>query len=306
MRKILTISPLLLLFYLATSALFPFTQGIEASDSRIWTSASRLPTDTETLRPSLKVLSLNVAHGRGQALNQVLVAKKNIRDNLDKISALLRHSEADIVALQEADKASLWSGLFDHAEAIAESAGYTWKAHAAHANSWLYNYGTAVLSRLPMTTMHSHHFTPSPPTLPKGFVVSEINWRHPGVPEQSLPIDVVSVHLDFLSESARHKQMNEMIEVLSQRQHPMIVLGDFNSEWQAKESPVQALAQRLNLKAYHPLVSNLSTHQDRRIDWILLSADFKFKNYAVLTDIVSDHLAVVAEVELDENALVAI
>ncbi len=252
---------------------------------------------------TLKVLTLNVAHGRGDSFNQVFLGKKSFDNNLKAISQILRRAKADIVALQEVDKSSLWSGRFDHGETIASQAGYPWKAHAEHAKSWFFNFGTAVLSRLPIHSVRSKRFAPSPPTLRKGFVVSQVNWANPRNPLQILPIDVVSVHLDFASEEVRASQIEEMVNVLSNSTNPMIVLGDFNSEWHVTESPVQALVSRLELKAFQPGAKHLATHENTRIDWILLSPALSFKNYSVLPDIVSDHQAVLAEVEFTEDYL---
>jgi len=69
--------------------------------------------------PSLKVLTLNIAHGRGAALNQIFLNRKAFDANLEAISDTIRQTSADIVALQEVDNSSLWSGRFDHAEHIA-------------------------------------------------------------------------------------------------------------------------------------------------------------------------------------------
>ena len=48
---------------------------------------------------SLKVLSLNVAHGRKDTLNQVFLKKSDFENNLAEIAKMLVASDADIVAL---------------------------------------------------------------------------------------------------------------------------------------------------------------------------------------------------------------
>jgi endonuclease/exonuclease/phosphatase family metal-dependent hydrolase len=40
--------------------------------------------------------------------------------------------------------------------------------------------------------------------------------------------------------------------------------------------------------------------RDRRFDWIMISNELEFVSYKVLPDIISDHLAVVAEVKLSK------
>jgi hypothetical protein len=58
---------------------------------------------------SIKVMTLNLAHGRKDSINQWLVSSEQIRDNLDAIADYLKQADLDLVALQEADGPS---GLF--------------------------------------------------------------------------------------------------------------------------------------------------------------------------------------------------
>jgi len=248
----------------------------------------------------LKVLTLNVAHGRKDGFNQMLVTKETIEQNLSDIAAVLTKENADVVALQEADGPSGWSGKFDHVELIAQQAGYPWYYRADHARSWLFTYGTAVLSRWPITETIEHTFTPSPPTLNKGFLLSHMTWQSNEAADTKLEIDIVSVHLDFSRQKVREQQITEIAVALAEREHPMIILGDFNSEWFSDESVVKALAEEAQLKVYEPQAETMRTYvsRDRRFDWILISSELEFVSYRVLPDVISDHLAVVAEIKV--------
>lgn len=64
--------------------------------------------------PRLRLLTFNIAHGRGLNPIQGLTSARKLRLNLRKISTLLRRLEPDIVALQEVDECSRWAGNFDH------------------------------------------------------------------------------------------------------------------------------------------------------------------------------------------------
>ena len=57
---------------------------------------------------TLKVVTLNLAHGRRDAWRQALLKRATIRANLDEIVRILIHQQPDVVALQEADAQSLW------------------------------------------------------------------------------------------------------------------------------------------------------------------------------------------------------
>jgi endonuclease/exonuclease/phosphatase family metal-dependent hydrolase len=249
---------------------------------------------------TLKVLTLNIAHGRKDAMNQFFVGETTIRSNLADAAALLKTTGADIVALQEADGPSRWSGNFDHVALLAQRAEYPWYSRASHAQNWLFDYGTALLSQYEFTQVLSHTFIPSPPTPSKGFLLGQITWRSDQYGISPAVIDIVSVHLDFSRKNVRRQQVTELIEILSNRKNPVILLGDFNSDWSSEMSVVRELTRRCDLHVYRPAASDLGTYRnhERRFDWILVSKALEFKNYTVLPEVVSDHLAVVAEVFL--------
>lgn len=206
------------------------------------------------------------------------------------------------MALQQADGPSGWSGNFDHIELLAREAGYPWYYRANHAQSWLFSYGTAILSRLPVAETMQHTVSPSPPTLNKGFLLGRVNWVDDNDTGPALAVDVVSVHLDFSRKRVRDEQIAEMAEALSNREHPVIILGDFNSEWFTEESVVKRLAEESRLSVYEPSAIDLQTYNSkRRYDWILISDEFAFVRYEVLPDMVSDHLAVLAEIKLKKS-----
>ena len=247
----------------------------------------------------LRVLTLNVAHGRKDALNQVLVSRDVIERNLAEVAALLRGASADVVALQEADGPSRWSGGFDHVSVLAGQATYPWHLRASHAKTWLFESGTALLSRSPFTDRLDHSFRPSPPSMTKGLTLGQVAWRPDG-DARPIYVDIVSVHLDFSRESVRKQQVAEMAKILSDRTHAMIILGDLNSEWSGRDSIVTELAHRCGLQVYQPLADDLGTYRSsgRRLDWVLISDELEFLHHEVLQHAVSDHHAVVADIGL--------
>jgi endonuclease/exonuclease/phosphatase family metal-dependent hydrolase len=258
---------------------------------------SRSPQIAYTVDP-LKVMSLNIAHGRKDGMNQLLLSGTTIRNNLDDIALVLVQSGADIVALQEADVPSRWSGNFDHIALLAEKADYAAVASTPHASSWLFNYGTAILSHAAFTETLNYTFEPSPPTMNKGFTLAQIVWQPQGEEQPPVLLDIVSVHLDFSRKQVRESQIREITQALAGRDNPTIILGDFNSDWLADELVVRALADDNKLKGYRPSADDLGTYPsgDKRLDWILISETLEFISYEVLPDVLSDHKAVVAEI----------
>lgn len=249
------------------------------------------------VKETLRVASLNLAHGRKDARNQMLLKAATIRSNLLEVAALMDRAAFDVIALQEADAVSAWSGRFDHVALLAEHSTYRCFVHGLHATSSIYQFGTALMSPHAFDGAFTHSFVPSPPTTTKGFSTAAIAWNPGGRLPSALRMIFVSVHLDFSRRSVRRSQIDEMVEALDKLQRPLVLMGDFNTDWQTEESSLKYLAEALDLHVFEPHAEGLSTYGDKgaRLDWILVSKDLDFARYHVEPDVVSDHYAVAAE-----------
>jgi len=251
---------------------------------------------------SIRVVTLNVAHGRKDGRNQMLLKEDTIRSNLLELAQLLDRANADVIALQEADAESNWSGGFNHVDFLAENSIYGCSHHGIHASNRMYDFGTALLSGRKFQGSFVHSFTPSRPTTTKGFSVAALDWNPGGSLPEPLLVKFVSVHLDFSRRSVRRSQIDEMVAVLSRIDGPMVLLGDFNTDWQTGDSSLKYLAEQMDLSVFEPHSDGLSTYGDKgaRLDWILIPAELDFSMYAVIPDVVSDHYAVAAEIILKQ------
>ena len=114
---------------------------------------------------------------------------------------MLRHERADLVALQEADGPSAWSGNFDHVATLAEETSLGFSFRGDHNPFDFFGQtlssGTALVSRLPLERPAPTAFAANWRDT-KGFVVATVELPGTG-PE----VDVVSVHLDFLNPAER-------------------------------------------------------------------------------------------------------
>jgi len=283
------------------------TASLNSLAGSLSTSATELknipPIGEAIQSEALTLLSLNLAHGRKDGPNQIFLSTNTIRSNLQDIATLLTKVNADVVALQEADGPSAWSGKFDHVAYLSESAGYDWNIRSDHAKGNLINFGTGLLSTVPFQEIISHDFPKSPPTLRKGFTLGKIGWQ-PDKNKPPLAVDILSVHLDFSRKSVREQQISDIINVLENRTYPVIILGDFNSNWLASGSAIRRLAECGDVKVFKPEAENLGTYKSgkHRLDWVLLSGDLDFKRYEVLPDIVSDHQPILTEVTYNGNS----
>jgi endonuclease/exonuclease/phosphatase family metal-dependent hydrolase len=242
----------------------------------------------------LKVMTLNLAHGRSAGRHQILQSSSSITRNLDSVARLLERESPDVVAFQEADIASAWNGSFNHAEYLAHRAEYDFSVSGEHVRGLDLSYGTAMISRVGINEARSVTFNPRPPLPSKGFVISTITW--PG--SEAVEVDIVSVHLDFASAKTRRRQVERMVGELAHSDRPLIIMGDFNCEWGSRGSVLRQLADNLDLQVFEPESPRYTSFPgwNKRLDWILISPEFRFENYNVLPDVVSDHLGVTARI----------
>ena len=250
--------------------------------------------------PFLSVLTLNLAHGRKDSFNQMLQKTDTTRSNLQDITDFLNDSGADLIALQEADFASRWSGKFNHVEFISQNSQYPCQVHAHHATKYMYDFGTALLSRVPYTDSLPHTFAPTPPTTSKGFVMGEVLWNPGGQLPEPITVSIISVHLDFSRKKVREEQTKEMQDVLPDLKGPVIILGDFNADWNSKDSAIKAIVENGNFRVYQPEAADLGTYKSgkHRLDWILISNQLEFVAYEVPQLVLSDHQPVQATLQL--------
>lgn len=242
---------------------------------------------------TLTVMTLNLAHGRSTGFHQLLTSKKRLRANLEAVAQVMNREGPDVIAVQEADGPSLWSGRFDHVEYVADTAGYPVHLRGEHVLGARLAYGTALISRFALHDPLSVTFPPSPPTFSKGFVVARID--HPRLPDG---LDVVSVHLDFARDSVRGAQIDQLIRVLQSRHRPALIMGDFNTQWRPG-GHLNRLAERLELQAFEPdarLITFPTT--STRLDWILVPPQVEIEEHRVLDDVLSDHRAVIAKLRI--------
>lgn len=250
---------------------------------------------------SLRVMTLNMAHSRNTSFNQVFLDEDEIYANLDAIAAVLLREGPAVVALQEADGASLWSGDFNHVAYLGRQSLYPWLVRGEHVRGFGLSYGTALLSKLPVSDPLAITFAPTPPTPAKGFVRFTVPW-----PGSDRSIDVASVHLDFLRASVRAEQIACMVQELKNSPNPLVVMGDFNCQWTDREESLRTLARELDLRPCEPEDRNRVTFPvlKKRLDWILISPELDFAAYRTLSDTLSDHRGVVADLTLRSDVLV--
>lgn len=273
-----------------------FVSGSKAAQTTATLDETLLEAPAPPSEGSLRLVTWNVAHGRADAFHQALLPRDAVERNLGMIAEVLRHEQADLVALQEADGPSAWSGNFDHVSYLAEQTRLDFSFRGDH-NPFDHlgdlSSGTALVSRLPLAESVSQPFAANWRDT-KGFVVSAVE-----VPGTDRTIDVVSLHLDFLNPGERREQVMALAEALGGRDRPLVVLGDMNCAGAAEA--FRLFEELLDVRPYRPELEEPTfpaAAPARRIDWVLISDDLEFTGYRTLDARLSDHLGVVADIRL--------
>ncbi len=255
----------------------------------------------------LRLLTYNIAHGRGLALHQSLRSEKKIRAQLLKIARLLVRLEVDIVALQEVDEDSRWSGSFDHLAYLAEHAGL---AHVAfgitnrRVGRYHLNYGNAILARFPISYVENHIFGPRK-VGEKGFMYCEVE-----LPQGRLPL--LNLHLNHSSRAARLKQAACLMEFLDAHGQqraakcctPPVICGDLNNPAHKPDATATLLGYLEQSADYTLLPKGSKTRTfpsvwpQRALDYIFLPAACTRPEAHVVRSLLSDHRPVLAEFSL--------
>ena len=213
--------------------------------------------------------------------------KSGIWTSLDKVEAVLKDLDADVVALEEVDRNMHRSGNVDQAAVLAK------KLHASHVfvGAWdddKGSYGIALLSRLPIVSA-------TRVDLPRA------NGFEPRVAIDAVvcagktPVRIVSTHTDFLPWAAAAQA--EAIATRVDGDEGVVVLGDFNAK--PGEAGLSAVVAKRNdalaLFDEGPTFPGFSSRLDHILTGRTVKAAKRIVNPA------SDHFAVTATIELLQN-----
>lgn len=255
--------------------------------------------------PRLRVLTFNIAHGRGLTPIQGFTSARKIRVNLRRIAKLIERLKPDVVALQEIDERSRWAGNFDHLDYLRLHAGYR---HAVfginNRRVGLINlsYGNAVLSRFPILSAETVVFGQRR-VGEKGFVYVELDVAGECVP-------LVNLHLHFSSRAQRLRQLDLLLAWLREKDRthgahwkmPPVVCGDFNTSSAGSDATASLLSHLSDYGEYalHPQSGYTfpSPLPRRTLDFIFLPPGCGDARCEIIRSFASDHRPVLVDFAL--------
>ena len=215
--------------------------------------------------------------------------------DLQRIADVINKERPDLVGLQEVDRGVERTQKKDE---IVELAALT-KMEYAFAPNLDYQggkYGVAILSRFPIRNVDHRMYQNKREAERRGMIRVEVKL-------DGKMVNFVTTHLDYQFQDGRLFEAEQMLEFLRDIKGPLIIVGDFNDE------PI-GTAYKLMLNKFDDAwmdtkqpTTGFSYPADKpikRIDYIFVrrSDGVKVKKTWVVETLASDHIPVVAELEM--------
>jgi len=226
----------------------------------------------------LKLMTFNMRYGVGT----------DNRLDLDRIIETIRDIDPDIIALNEVDHRMPRSNMQKQDKIIAEQLGYSF-VYGYNINLGS-KYGNVLLSRYPINNFTNHSLPRGNFSEPRGLIEAELDV-------EGNNIKVFVTHLSIKSKE-RPEQVSFIEKKIKESKRPTILMGDFNTLPYSEE--MKKLLNILKDTAVEEYCTYPSNQPVARIDYILVSEEFKIKSNERIEALSSDHLPVVAEVILDQ------
>ncbi len=228
----------------------------------------------------IKVVSFNIHHG----------TDTNNQPSLDRILTLLQQIKADIINLQEVDMLRPSTGEQKQASFLAQRLGmrFIYGAVREYAQG---SYGNAILSRYAITSSRNIILADS----------KDIRYcLQADIRTHNQTISIFNTHLG-LSQPARYKHLVDIIlpDILSVN-NPALLAGDFNAPPSNPEiTMVNNFLTDTFIKNSGIQINTFSANNPTaRIDYIFVNEYITPLDYYIIDTDVSDHLPVVAKVEI--------
>lgn len=256
--------------------------------------------------PRLRLVTFNIAHGRGLTPIQGFTSQRKLQLNLRRIAALLDRLKPDIVALQEIDECSRWAGNFDHLDYLRVHASFPHTVFGINnRRTGLLNlcYGNAILARHAIRASETIVFG-TRKVGEKGFLYVELDIEGRCVP-------LVNLHLHFSSRAQRLRQLERLLTWLREKHHlhrktwamPPIICGDFNNPGTGDDATASLLSHLSDYSDYvlHPVGGRTfpSPMPSRALDFIFLPSGCREVRSEVVRSMLSDHRPVVVEFDVE-------
>ncbi|HSS22379.1 MAG TPA: endonuclease/exonuclease/phosphatase family protein [Pyrinomonadaceae bacterium] len=234
-------------------------------------------------KKTLRVMTYNIHVGVGM----------DKKLDLQRIADVINGQHPDLVGLQEVDRGVKRTEGKDEIVELARMTSMNY-AFAHNLDFQGGAYGVAVLSRFPIENIDQRKFENLREAERRGMIRVEVK-------SGGQVINFVTTHLDYQFDDGRVFETTQLLKFLEAVKGPLIVVGDFNDE---PSGGAYKLMTTKFLDSWSAAKdAGLSYPADRpakRIDYIFTrqTDHIKTKKAWSLTTLASDHLPVVADVEI--------
>lgn len=215
---------------------------------------------------------------------------RHSHSTLQQILDFLQSVQPDIMGLVEVDGGSFRTGQLCQAEIIAQQFGYDHVIETKYGSAsmvkrlpLLKSQGNAILSRMPIISHRLHYFDEGVKRL-----VIQACTEH-------LTIFLVHLSLTFRK---RQYQLERLYRLIRQVDRPVILAGDFNILWGARE--LELFLGATGLVSVNPEKKPTfpSRAPKRELDFILHSPELKVTSFQMPQVTFSDHTPLICDFEL--------
>jgi len=241
----------------------------------------------------LRVMTYNIRSGNG---------------DLDGTAAAIRAQAPDVVGLEEVDVH--WadrSAFADQATALGAKLGMQvrfapiYRLPASDPARPPREFGVALLSRYPIARFSNDTLTRLSTQVPNATPAPAPGLLDATLDVRGTAVRALVTHLDYrVDPGVRERQVAEMLAVIGESPGATIVFGDLNATPDAPElAPLLARLHDAWRDAAAPGLTYPADVPEKRIDYVLITPQFRVRRATVPDTRASDHRPVVADLVLD-------
>jgi endonuclease/exonuclease/phosphatase family metal-dependent hydrolase len=224
------------------------------------------------------------------------------QSNLERVAAVIRELQADVVLLQEVDRNTTRSGNVDQIARLSELTGL----HAAFGKTLPYqggDYGIAILSRWPIASDTLIRLPVEPPQQRAGGLYEPRGALYTVLARPGGELHVVNTHIDASREDHYRRQEIRTVAEIGARGRARartLVGGDLNAE------PGTDVVNNILAQSWRDAFALCGTGEGltypwdipvKRIDYLLLSDGWRCREARVVENDASDHRPVFVRLE---------